>query len=379
MSPRLLLGSFEVPGLGGSSTASFELFKRMLADGRDVHYVNLIDDDPAFLHCMFGPAAGNPDGLPNVHNCWLAGPLDAPLPAVGALVRSLDPHIVVGFGYIAALLLKRAAPVRQTVFVTATCRQAQDYVTTGRTKDAMRLARTLAAPGRTPRLLNAAERQAMEQCDLVVTHSSLVLELMNRFFGAFAGKVYPNVIWFAEWICEGARPWRDRGRPFEDRDIDVLFVASSWERREKNYPMVEAIANRLRDAAVHVVGDVPRQLPSITHHGFLADRSALFDLLGRARCVVCPSRIDAAPGLLFEASVMGCNVVASRNCGNWELCHADLVADPARPDLFTECARRALRSKYDDNLDLFLRRASYAEFVETLDAFGRPFEPRAEQ
>lgn len=377
MSPRLLLGSFEVPGLGGSSTASFDLFRRMLTDGHDVHYVNLIDDDPAVLRYTFGPGGGNPDALQNVHNCWLAGPLDAARPEVEGLVRSINPDIVVGFGYIAALLLKRAAPARRTIFVTGTCRQAQDYVTSGRARDAIALARILAARSRAPRLVNAAERQAVEQCDLVVTHSSLVLEFVNHFFAAFAGKVYPNVIWFAEWICDGARLWRDRDRPFEDRDIDVLFVASSWERREKNYPMVAAIAKGLHDATVHVVGDVPRGLPSVTHHGFIADRGALFELLGRARCVVCPSHIDAAPGVLFEASAMGCNVVASRNCGNWELCHSDLLVDPAGPDRFTECSHRAVQRKYEDSLETFLGRASYTDFVQTLEAFGRPFEPLA--
>jgi glycosyltransferase involved in cell wall biosynthesis len=374
MSPRLVLGSYEVPGLGGSSTASFDLFKRMLADGRDVHYVSLIDEDPAFLHCAFGLGVGNPDGLPNVHNCWLSGTIDAESPEAASLVRSLDPQIIVGFGYLAALLLKRAAPERPTVFVTGTCRQAQDYVTTGRAKDAIGLARSLAASTRVPRLLNDAEHEAMERCDLVLTHSPMVLDFVNRFFPAFGGKVYPNVIWFTEWICDGARRWLDHNRRFDDRDIDVLFVASSWERREKNYPMVATMAKALGNAAVHVVGDVPRQLQSVTHHEFLGDRRALFELLGRARCVVCPSRMDAAPGILFEAATMGCNVVASRNCGNWEVCHPDLIADPARPERYIECVRRALMTKYVDNLETFLRRASYADFLETLDAFGHPFE-----
>ena len=134
----------------------------------------------------------------------------------------------------------------------------------------------------------------------------------------------------------------------------------------------------LRDATCTSWATSRIELPSVTHHEFLADRGALFELLGRARCVVCPSHIDAAPGVLFEASAMGCNVVASRNCGNWELCHSDLLADPVRLDRFAECSRRALRKKYVDNLEVFLARASYADFVRTLEAFGRPFEPRAE-
>lgn len=377
MTPRLLFGSFEVPGLGGSSTASYALFKRMLADGWDVHYVNLVDDDPAHLHYIFGPGAGNPDGLRNVHDCWIGEASEVASPAVAALVRALEPDIIVGFGHIAALQLKRAHPARRTILVTGTCRQAQDYITTGRASDAMGLARALAAPGRAPRLVNSAERRAVEECDLVVTHSSLVLEFVNRFFPAHAGKVYPGVIWFTEWICDAARRWEDRARPFEERDIDALFVASNWERREKNYAMVAAIARGLGQAAVHVVGDVPRRLPSVTHHHFLADRGALFELLGRSRCVVCPSRIDAAPGVLFEAAAMGCNVVASPNCGNWELCHADLLVARAHAPGFIGRIRHALERRYDTNLDRFLRLGSYAELLRILDSFARPFRALA--
>ncbi len=373
MSPRLLLGSFEVPGLGGSSTASYALFRRMLADGWDVHYANLVDDDPELTRYLFGPDAGNPDALPNVHDCWIATPGDVPSPVVEALLRAIDPDVVVGFGYVAALQLKRAAPDRRTVLVTGTCRQAQDYVTSGRAKDAVELARALAAGARTPRRVNAAERGAVEACDLLVTHSGMVLDFMGRFFPEHAGKLYPRALWFAEWICDAARRWQDLARPFEARDIDALFIASNWERREKHWPMVGAIARRLGPASVHVVGDVPSRVPSVTHHDFLADRSAMFELLGRARCVVCPSRIDAAPGVLFEAAAMGCNVVASRNCGNWELCPADLLAHPGDTRSFVERIRRAIERPYETGLDRFLSLSSYAELLRTLDIFARPY------
>ena len=372
MTPRVLFGSLEVPGLGGSSTASYALFARMLADGCDVHYVNLVDDDPAFLRYLFGRNAGNPDGLPNVHDCPVAEPFEVATPALGALVETLDPDIAVGFGYIAALQLRRAQPARPTVLVTATCRQAQDYVTSGRAADAMALSRALAAGGRPPRPINPVERQAVEACDLVVTHSPLVREFMGRFYPAHAGKTYPRVIWFAEWVCDAARRWGNRARPFGERDIGALFIASNWARPEKDYRMVASIARELGPAAVHVVGEVPHRLASATHHDFVSDRATMFDLLGRARCVVCPSRMDAAPGILFEAAAMGCNVVASGNCGNWELCHPDLLATPARASSFIECTRRALAAPYPSSLDRFLD-GSYADLLRTLDAFARPF------
>ena len=114
------------------------------------------------------------------------------------------------------------------------------------------------------------------------------------------------------------------------------------------------VAAQLVGASIHIVGDVPRAVRSATHHEFIASRERLFELMGRARSVAGPSRIDAAPGILFEASIMGCNVVASRNCGNWELCHPELLAEPYGPDAFAACIGRARARKFTDQLDRFL-------------------------
>ena len=39
---RIALACFEVPGWGGLTTATYRLFEKMLAEGMDVHYVNLV-------------------------------------------------------------------------------------------------------------------------------------------------------------------------------------------------------------------------------------------------------------------------------------------------------------------------------------------------
>jgi hypothetical protein len=50
---RLMLCCYEVPGYGGASTAGYDLFQRMLSDGIDAQFVNLIDprdrDFPGFI------------------------------------------------------------------------------------------------------------------------------------------------------------------------------------------------------------------------------------------------------------------------------------------------------------------------------------------
>jgi len=98
----------------------------------------------------------------------------------------------------------------------------------------------------------------------------------------------------------------------------------------------------------------------------VADREAMLSLMGNARTVVCPSRIDAAPGILFEASALGCNVVASRNCGNWELCHPELLVESyGRAEFVAKCGY-AITRKLADRMDRFLQPGSYADLVDTL-------------
>lgn len=367
-----------VPGVGGLSTAGYELFRRMLADGHDAHMLNLIDmKSIQSVEERFGVTAGNPSGLPNVDNCTLSlEPADAQ-PDLAARMAAINPDIVVAFGHIAARLAKRASPARRTVFMTGTCRQAQDYVSRGVTPDAVTLASHLASARVKAQIIHADEQRGVTASDLVVTHSDLTLSMFERFYPESAGKMYPSVISFAEWICDGARQWEGRSRPFNERDIDVCFIASDWGRTEKNYPWIESISKALRTATIHVVGDVPYRIPGVTHHGFLASREPLFDLLARTRCVSSVSRIDAAPGVLFEAAVLGCNVVASKNCGNWELCHAELLVDPFQIREFTQNISRALKKKYEDGRGVFLARNSYADFVAMLSAFSRPFESQA--
>jgi glycosyltransferase involved in cell wall biosynthesis len=372
--PRFLFAGTEVPSLGGSSTALYDLYQRFLEDGHDVHLINILEQqDAAFFKYTFDDRLGNPRGLQNVANCWLAGDALAPQPLLRTFVDALDPDVGVGFGYYASLLLARADRGRPNVLVTGNCAQASDYVTSGRARDAIGLGRDLAARAIPPRLIHYGEPAAMARASLVVAHSPQTLAMIERFYPSSVGKLYPEVIPFAEWIRDGALRWVDRARPFERRDIDVLFIASNWQRPVKNYELAAAIIKKLPDLSVHIVGDVTRVVPGATHYGFVASRETLFELLGRTKCVACPSLIDAAPGILVEASTLGCNVVASKNCGNWELCHPDLLVDPYGLDGFVTAIRHAMQRKFDDSLDDLLACNGYAHFAGLLHAFAQPF------
>jgi glycosyltransferase involved in cell wall biosynthesis len=346
----------------------------MLRDGHDVHFLNVVELTQADrIARTFGSGAGNPRALPNVRTCFLEGPRNETRHEFTRLVDNVAPDAIVAHGYIAAALVAGSAPGRRLACITGSCRQARDWLETGWAWDMIGLSRLLDRRAYPPPVVEAVERTAMIGSHMVLTHSEQTQDMMQRFFPSLAHRIHPTVFSFAEWICEDADPFLPAARPFHERDIDLLFVASDWNRWEKNWPWVRTIARRRPRARVHVVGSVPEPIPGATHHGFLATRAALFELLARTRCVACPSRSDAAPGVLFEAAAMGCNVVASRNCGNWSLCHDALVADPFTVDALVACTDRAISARYDDNLDAYLARHSYDDLVATLTAFGRPF------
>jgi glycosyltransferase involved in cell wall biosynthesis len=218
-------------------------------------------------------------------------------------------------------------------------------------------------------ILGVREKQAVEISDLVITHSGLIKDLLHCFFPLHSGKVYSRVIWRAEWIGQDALGHAQLAEPFYERDIDLLFVASRWSRPVKNYAWVKGIVSQCRDLVVHIVGEVEQELNGVAHHNFIVGREDLYSLMGRAKTVVCPSLFDAAPGILFEASALGCNIVASKNCGNWRICNEQLLVDPFSLSGFVENARLSLARKLADNMDYFLETNSYGDLIDTLMVF----------
>jgi glycosyltransferase involved in cell wall biosynthesis len=357
---RIVFGCFEVPGWGGLTTATYRLFETMLSEGLDVHYVNLIlAEDLARFQEILGPACENPRALPNVRSCYLRAALHEPHPELTALIETLVPDRLVGVGDIASYLMKRATPTRELIFLTAGCMQVSTVVPFAEQLAAMNASGIQATP-------DWKEREAVAMSDLVLTHSPLIQDLYRRFYPDHARRIHPTVFWFAEWIKQEAAEYSSLAVPFEERDIDALFIASSWLRKEKNFGIVEDIAKQVCELSVHVVGEFAQPIPFAAHHGFVGTRADLFRIMGRARTVVCPSSFDAAPGILFEASVMGCNIVTSKNCGNWQLCNDQLLVRDYTADAFASAIRRAREAKFADNMYLFADRSSYMSLKNIL-------------
>ena len=368
MSPKTLVACYEVPGWGGAATRAYLLFERLQRDGREVAYLNLVrrSQEP-FLRTLFGREFGNPRALPHVHTHILAESPWRQRRALAKLVRDLAPQDMIVFGVVATNLLRAAAPDLPLAFMTVGAPRVEHLIASGAAKDFMEF-EVLATAGREfPPPTMDRERQALEACDYVIVHSPLVRFVFDHCFPEHRGTAYPGVISLADLIYAAAEEFASLRRPFAERDIDVLFVASSWRRPVKNYGLAQAIVAGCAGLTVHVVGEFESPCAAATHHGVIARRAELFTLFGRAKTVVSPSLVDGAPGILFEASAMGCNVVASRNCGNSRLCHEELLVPRCEASPFVDRIRRAVAGPYPDGRDEF--RGGYGELLGALERF----------
>ncbi len=370
MNKTILLGCYEVPGYGGASTAAYGLFEKMQKDGYRVHYFNLIEErDVDYYRFVLGKDFGNPKHLENVRTVLLPAPLYSSHPELTRLTAEISPDLIIGTGFIAALVMKRSSPEKKLLFLTTGCQQMKDFIVRKKAKTFTGLKNDLDSAVGSPGISSLEEEEAVDKCDLIVTHSEMTLFLYEKFFPFHTGKIYSEVIWFAEWIYEESLKHSHLIKPFPEREIDVLFISSSWSRREKNYDFVEKIARNLKGVSVHLVGETEENSLPVFFHGLVRNRDELFALLGNAKTVVCPSSFDAAPGILFEASAMQCNVIASKNCGNWNLCNEFLLVDSFTPESFIQKISASLTRKFSDNMDWFLEKRSYQNLMETISVF----------
>ena len=368
---RLTICSFEVPGYGGASTTAYALFQELQKAGANVAFINLVrETDAGLLQDIFGEEYGNPEKLDNVFTCHLAGRLFRTKHAnLLSILQRLAPDIVLCCDYIASAIFLGQDYKIALVNYSSGCFQAQTYVRKGEVSDALDLLRFLEYEPHAPKLLpnkfepyRNAEYDALLKSDLTVTHSPLIQKLLRAFYPRAIGKIYPEVLWKSEIILQSTRIHLSRLSPpvpqFSVREVDLLFVASNWQRIEKNYPLVTRLVEQLgEEHDIHIVGNFPYPLPNATHHGFITSHQELLQLMVNTKTLVCPSLIDAAPGVLWEASVCGCNIVASRNCGNWMICNPDLLVDPFTEARFIETIRHSLNVKIPDKIGLFQKRS----------------------
>lgn len=364
MSERFTLVCYENPGHGGASTATYALFEMLQRRGLPVSYICLIDAlDRAFYTEHWDTELGNPRNLPNVTTVFLENPTFSRQSELAALLEDESRGTIVAVGFVAAAII--LAIGRPYVYISAGCDQVKRLIMAKEFPDARSVRRALELRRSVP-LLSPREAEVIEHANYIITHSEDMLFFLQSLFPAEADRMHPAQVSFAEWIAWDASRFSFHAKPFDEREIDILFLASHWDRPEKNFQLLLEIVSSRPSLSAHVVGEAgktqrtghPIRIDGIPEnavfHGLLSDRDEVFRLMGASKTVVSPSCLDAAPGILFEGAVLGCNLVASKNCGNWQICHPELLAPDYTAPAFAECIDQSIARKFEDRLDRFL-------------------------
>ena len=189
---------------------------------------------------------------------------------------------------------------------------------------------------------------------------------LTIFFPTIPAKFTQNNISVAHFVFPEAERFKHLKRPFAERDIDVIFVAKQIRpTRKKLWFGQEKSSAAATDCMFISWERLTCSCPPARHHGRIVGRTELYELLGRSKdSRFCPSSLDAAPAVLFEAAAMGCNVIAAPNCGNWDLCNDRLVSENCSEKAFLSKIEMSLNAPHKDNRERF--RGGYDDLVETL-------------
>jgi len=367
MNRKILIGCYEVPGFGGASSVAYGIFEKIQSEGYNVYFFNLINElDLEYFQFLYREDYGNPKRLKNVYNVILSGGIFKKHDDLITQISVLDPDILIGVGYIAANILNRAYSLGKLIFITTGCTQVKRYLERDSNITSTILESKFDHEELLPAINNKQEQQSVNSAELIVTHSDIINKFYNYFYPSSRGKIYSNISWFNEYICDEAKDYIKYSKVFSDREIDILFIASMWDRVEKNYPLLLEIVSSCKDLNIHVVGEYKRGIKNVNYHGLIVEKDKLFKLLGDTKTVVCTSSFDSAPGVLFEASVMGCNLIASKNCGNWMICNDELLVCNYDYKEFGEKIYRSIDRKFEDNLNYFNEKSSYKELLNTI-------------
>lgn len=361
---RLLSVCRGVPEWGDANPWAYALHAVLRAAGFDALLVPLLTAaDAAYFDHVLGPDCADPDALGGVQPCAIADAPEQPPAALAALVAAWAPDVAIAWEVETARLLRRVAAELPLVLVSTRCARLDDLIATGAVRDFLGFRAAVARGVRFPVAAGDAERTALDACDLLLLPSALAHAAQAHLFPTHVGKMYARAISAAEPMSAAAERYGALRRPFAERDIDVTFVAGSWQPAARGLPLVARTCARFPDRQVALIGE--GGAPGAAHRLGVLPRRALFEVLGRSKVVVAAGLADPAPAGWFEASAMHCNLVASPNCGPWELCPEPLRVADAVPAAFFECIARALMEPLPDHRPRFLDGGT-AELLETL-------------
>ena len=117
---------------------------------------------------------------------------------------------------------------------------------------------------------------------------------------------------------------------FNDRKYDLIFICYDLSRKLKNYDLVYKILNTNKLDNINIIIIVKTQniikilKPNIKYLDYV-DNKILLEYIKNTKTILIPSMFDSNPNTLKEALSFKCNIITSKNVGNYDILNKNLI------------------------------------------------------
>ncbi len=244
------------------------------------------------------------------------------------IVRSFRPLTIIGKapeGYQSLLKLnRREYPGLRFIFISADLTINQD----------IELVDQLDLKESRPHIV-----ECLKHADLVVPHSDLVMQIYKRTFGNSV-RLSPVPIYTCLFTCDPPMEVPS----FASRPIDILAVANSWARQEKNKLFLNQIFDQFKSLQCVRLGSNTSEIENFRPH------QSVLETMRRSKVLVIPSKVDVSPNVLVEGLMMGANVVGSKNIGTASFLAPEFICDRCDLEQFSSRINLGLKKLHKHGL-----------------------------
>ena len=349
---RIIFARNSFPYLGGSSTYLYLLFETLRKELPHAECWNILTPRVQEVgRRYYGPDWPNPKRLPNVRTFVVDGRKGRS--QIHRALREKPVAAVLSKARETTSFLNRLEPDLHVWHLTSTCSIVKNAVAESRFPSMEYILKQLKR-NRFPKVHCAEEQQAVRLADRILFHTEGMKFWYHAFYPEHREKMEEKVFWDYPLIKDRFRRIHPN-TPWRNRPIDLLFVATDWRRGEKNFPLLAQLCRSFVRRRIMVIGFLPERLPDSVIAFDKMSQGDVVQAMAQTKVVVCPSRYDEAPNVLFEAAIAGANIVCSKNCGNYRLTDKELVAR-LEPIDFSDKIQTALGKHRAPNTGDFCKR-----------------------
>jgi hypothetical protein len=154
---------------------------------------------------------------------------------------------------------------------------------------------------------------ALKNSDIIIPNSLVTYNVINNIYDNLENLNYSINI-------TNINLQNINNNNFNEREYDIIFIAYNWKRNIKNYKLVIDIINKIEidPKKIIVIGNEQiKYNKNIVSIDYL-ENNKINDLLKKCKTLIITSYYDSNPNVLIEGVANGCNIVTTKNVGNYE-------------------------------------------------------------